>query len=119
VVTVTEYKALAKPKKPTKYRAIRTQLDGITFASKKESYRYTTLKLLQQRGAVTDLELQPKFDLLVNGVKVASYIADFRYKDATGATITEDVKSPATATPVYRLKKRLMWACHRIEIKEV
>jgi len=104
--------------KQSKYHNIKTVIDGITFASKKEAGRYQDLKLLLKAGEITDLVLQPKFPLVVNGHKIGSYIADFQYK-ANGETVVEDVKSEATKTPVYRLKKRLMKALLNVEIKEV
>jgi hypothetical protein len=58
-----------------------------------------------------------RYPLAVNGEPVATYVADFVY-DEDGATIVEDFKSPASRTPLYRLKKRLMWAVHGIDIRE-
>lgn len=105
----------------TKYGAIPTEVDGIRFASRAEARRYGVLRLLEAAGEIADLELQPSFELVVNGVKVATYRADFRYRDvATGETVVEDVKGGrATVTPVYRLKRRLVLALYGIEIKEV
>ena len=47
----------------SKYGAIRTTVDGVTFASKAEARRYAELKLLEQAGEIKGLELQPKFDI--------------------------------------------------------
>ena len=92
-----------------KYRNIKTQIDGITFDSKKEAKRYSELKILQSANAIDNLELQPEFQLYVNGTKVCKYVADFRYFNiATQEWIVEDVKSPASKTPVYRLKKKIL-----------
>jgi hypothetical protein len=49
---------------------------------------------------------------------VGRWISDFQYLDAKGALVVEDVKSKATATQLYRLKKRLMVLAHNIEIVE-
>lgn len=105
----------------TKYGAIPTTLDGHRFDSRAEARRYAELRLLERAGEIADLELQPAYPLVVNGVKVATYRADFRYRDvATGAVAVEDVKGGrATVTPVYRLKRRLVLALYGIEIKEV
>lgn len=102
----------------TKYRAIRTTVDGITFDSKRESLRYGELILLERGGVIRDLTLQPKFPIVVCGQKVCDYTADFAYYER-GEYVVEDVKSQPTKTPVYRLKKKLMKAVHGIEIKEV
>lgn len=103
-----------------KFNARRTELDGIAFASKAEAKRYAHLKLLARVGEIADLELQPKYDFVVNGLKVCSYLADFRYRvPATGEVVVEDVKSAPTRTPEYRIKRKLMKAIHGIEVVEV
>ena len=92
-----------------KYRNIKTEIDGILFDSKKEAKRYTELLIFQKAGAITDLELQPKFEIIINTKKIATYIADFKYFDVGRFEwIIEDVKSSATKTPVYRLKKKIL-----------
>lgn len=100
----------------SKYRAKRTEVDGIMFASKAESRRYITLRDMQKRGEIHNLELQPRFRLEVNGVKICDYIADFRYRDESGDEVIEDVKG--VITPQYRMKRNLMLAVHGIEILE-
>lgn len=103
-----------------KFHAVRTTLDGITFDSKAEATRYAELRMLERAKVITDLKLQPKFPLVVQGVLVATYIADFSYFEA-GSTelVVEDVKSPATKTAVYALKAKLLLALHGIAVKEV
>jgi hypothetical protein len=97
----------------SKYRAQPTTVNGIRYASKKEAKRCGELHLLQRLGEIRNLELQPKFPLKVNGELVCTYIADASYRDAkTGNWIVEDVKSPPTRTPVYRLKIKLLRALH-------
>lgn len=108
------------PKKQNKYRAVRTLVDGILFASKKEARRYGELKLLAAAGAVRDLRLQPKYPLVVNGVKIGRYTGDFLYLDvAAGREVLEDVKSPASRTEAYALRKKLLLALYGLEITEV
>ena len=103
----------------SKYGAIRTTVDGITFDSKGESIRYQQLKLLEAAGEIRDLKRQIKYPLVVNGVKIADYVADFRYVNSDdGAVVVEDFKSKATITPVYRLKKKFMLAIYGITILE-
>lgn len=109
---------------PAKYRAKRTSVDGISFASKGEAARYVALRDAQARGEIVGLELQPRFRCVVGGKTVCSYVADFRYavlgRDGlpTGIIVTEDFKG--CKTPVYRLKRKLMAACYPgVEITEV
>ena len=117
----------------SKYKAVKTTIDGITFDSKKEAKRYTELKLLEKTGMITHLELQPTYDITINGAKICKYKADFRYftvraennepsynskgewqtPTMTGqkeGQIVEDVKG--FKTPIYRLKKKLVEACY-------
>lgn len=110
-----------KAKKPSKYKAVRTTVDGITFASRAEAHRWQELKRLERSGDITDLEYQPRFPLRVNGVLVATYVADARYREtATGETVVEDVKGgQATKTPLYRLKTKLVRALYGVTIREV
>lgn len=100
-----------------KFKNIPTRIDNVTFHSKKEAHRYLELKAMQAGGLISDLELQPAFDLKVHDVKVCRYIADFRYRDnSTNEVVVEDVKG--IRTKEYVLKARLMLACLGIEIKE-
>lgn len=106
--------------KPHKYRAKATVVDGVRFASQAEAGRYVSLQLLQRSGQIFDLRLQPRFDLIVNGTKVGAYVGDFAYRTRKdGPELVEDVKSEATKTAVYKLKKALMLACHGIAVQEV
>jgi hypothetical protein len=108
---------LTKPKR-SKYGNVKVTINGITFDSGKEADRYLVLKAKEAAGEISHLELQPKFKLLINGSALkyesgrqAVYIADFAYFDpSAGKRIVEDVKSPATKTPVYKLKKALVEA---------
>ena len=83
-------------------------MDGIVFHSEREMKRYWELKLLVRAGTIVDLELQPRFPLIVNGAKICTYVADFRYKDLSGRTVIEDVKG--MRTPEYVIKSKLFHA---------
>ena len=103
-----------------KYCAIPTRADGILFGSKAEARRYQELKLMQAAGEIARLECHPRWRLVVNGVEVGSYIADFVYWTPDGRRVVEDVKGGrATMTPAYLLKKKLMLALYSIEVVEV
>lgn len=99
----------------SKYHAVPKVVDGIRFASTAEANRYFELRLMSRVGDVVDLELQPKYPLVVNGVKIGAYVADFRYK-LNGVVVVEDVKG--VKTPVYKLKKKLVKALYGIDILE-
>ena len=112
---IDEYRKL-KGSKPPKYSNEKTVVENIQFDSKKEARRYSELKLMEISGAIQSLEVQPKFQLIVNGQRIGAYIGDFKYIEA-GETVIEDAKG--FKTRAYGLKKRLMKALHGIEIKEV
>lgn len=93
----------------SKFNARRVVVDGHTFDSEAEGRRYAALAALERAGKIAGLELQPRFDCVVAGVKICVYVADFRYR-RDGAAVVEDVKGVRTA--VYCLKRKLAEACH-------
>ena len=105
----------------SKYGNQETEIDGYMFDSKAEASRYFELKQMLLGGLIANLELQPKFDLTVQGVKIGTYSADFRYRDLEkGVQVVEDVKSEATAKKeLFRWKKKHVKAQYGIEIIEV
>lgn len=115
-ITAAEYNAI-NVKRP-KYGNKRTLVDGIKFHSMKEAERYIELKRLVEAGEISHLELQPRFILQIGGKPItyesgrkAEYRADFAYFDGN-KRIVEDVKSPATKTQVYKLKRALVEAIY-------
>lgn len=106
------------PFRKNKYHAIKTEVDGIIFDSKKEAKRYGELKLLQRAGEISDLELQVPYILIKKSKygRDIKYIADFVYKDKNGKVVVEDNKG--VRTDVYKLKRRLMAEIYNIEIYE-
>lgn len=97
----------------SKYKAQKTIIDGIEFDSKKEAKRYIELRYLEKIGQIRNLQRQVPFLLqegFVNNkgkkIREINYIADFCYTQ-DGVKIVEDVKSPATKTPVYKIKKKM------------
>jgi hypothetical protein len=111
---------MATKRKRHKYGAVPTVVDGIRFASKGEAGRYRELKLLEQAQPpkISNLQLQPKFPLVVAGTHICNYIADFRYIDLqTGGEVVEDFKGVRTST--YRIKKKLTEVLYNFSIREV
>ncbi len=87
------------------------------FDSKREGRRYLDLRILRSAGKITDLELQPSFDLMAGDVHLRHqtgrkirYIADFAYTDLErgGVRVVEDAKG--MKTDVYKLKRAIMEA---------
>lgn len=100
--------------KAHKYNAVRTEVDGISFASKKEARRYGELKLLERAGEIEDLELQPRYVLWCKNKILKTptgryyiYVADFSYRE-NEKEIIEDCKG--MRTELYKLKRAIMEA---------
>jgi hypothetical protein len=102
-------KLLGGASKPSKYRATAVTVDGIRFASKHEAKVYSGLKIRERAKDIFELKLQPRFPLVVNGVTVGTYVADFSFKDRDGSLHIIDAKG--VRTPVYKLKKKVFEAC--------
>lgn len=123
-LTRAEYQNLISGQK---YYAKKTTIHGIRFDSKKEAERYLVLKDLEKQGEIKNLRLQVPFVLIPsqkdeNGKTIerpCKYIADFVYTDKDGHEVVEDVKSRATRTPEYRIKRKLMLEKYKIRIREV
>ena len=98
----------------SKYRAVRTECDGIMFHSKKEAADYANFALLLKNGKIANLERQVSFRLfawapqptVVSGV--AKYIADFVVTELDGTKRIYDSKG--YSTPMYKLKKKIFEA---------
>lgn len=98
------------PYSRNKYHNVKTVVDGISFDSKKESRRYLELVTMQVSGAISDLQLQVRFEICpkkYGNKRARYYVADFVYTE-NGQKVIEDVKSKATQTPVFSLKWALM-----------
>lgn len=123
-----------------KYLNKKVVVDGITFDSKKESQRFLVLKDAQEQGLISELELQPCFELIPKitetytkhlktkdkecerTVQLAiTYKGDFAYiKD--GIKVVEDVKaSPhrAALDPKFLIKEKLFRWKFGFSIKRV
>lgn len=104
-MTAAQYRNMAK-RKPSKYRAEPTVLEGIRFDSKAEADYYAHLLMLKRAGEITQLTLQPKF-ILQEHPKI-TYIADFDVTWATGERVVYDVKGMLNQT--FKLKLKLFKA---------
>lgn len=100
----------------SKYRAVRTG----KYASKKEASVATELGILARAGKILDLKEQVPFELVKgrNGIQGIKYIADFTWVDAeSGLPHIGDAKG--MQTPVYRLKKKMMYLLCGLTIEEL
>lgn len=95
----------------SKHKNVKVIIDGIKFDSGAEGERYKVLKAKEKAGLIKNLQLQVNYPLIVNGLKICDYRADFVY-EVGGKTVVEDVKGQLH--DVFKLKYKLMFACHGI-----
>lgn len=116
----------------------KTSYKGIDFDSTTERDRYIYLLDCQNKGLISNLELQPSFELLPKQTEIVDvqlktkikqvekiveqdirYTADFAYyKD--GIYIVEDVKgSKYNIERDFPLRKKLMYYFHKIKVKVI
>jgi Protein of unknown function (DUF1064). len=121
--------------KGSKYHNQRTTRGNLTFDSKKEAQRFGELQILLIAGAIRNLKLQCDFTLQEayttpdgERVRAIRYKADFIYERESGPDaqrqacwklVVEDVKSSATKTKDYIIKRKLMQERYGISIVEV
>lgn len=107
----------------------------LRFDSQKEARRYDELAALEREGVIRDLRMQTEFTLQEaytdnagKRVRAIRYRADFTYRkqvivELTGEKawplVVEDVKSRATRTKQYVMKRKMMKERFNIDIQEV
>lgn len=92
---------------------------GEKFRSHLEGKYNERVTLLMRVGDVTKVEREIPYQLVVNGVLVATYVLDFRVTYPDGRVEHVDCKSSATVTALFKIKKALMLAVHGIDVIEV
>ena len=97
-----------------KYNAKKVHAFGKKFDSQGEYKRALFLMDCEKQGLIQNLEYQIPYKIVINDVKVCSYIADFRYM-YNGKVVVEDFKG--MVTPIFKLKAKLIKACYDIDIK--
>lgn len=128
-----------KPTKENKYHnkpteRMTTAGNVLRFPSEKEARRYDYLLGLETQGVIKNLRLQVNFTLMEaytdsqgRRIQAIRYVADFTYHQRTGAgdstdtweLVVEDVKSCATRTETYKIKRKMMKEQFGITIQEV
>lgn len=105
----------------------------ITFDSRKEAKRFDELMILLKVGKIRELKIQPEFTLREAytdpegwHIRAIRYRADYSYEERVDGveedlwrSVVEDVKSYATRTREYEIKKKLMMERFQIAIREV
>lgn len=124
--------------KESKYRNKKVEYQGILFDSKKEMQRYVVLRQAEEEGVISELTLQPRWELLpakkeqyVKHLKTKDkvcertvmlpihYTADFSYVKG-GTLVVEDVKStPRLLSRDVPLRLKMMKYFHDIDVRLV
>ena len=120
-----------------KYHNHKIERDGEKYDSTKEYRRWCELKIMERAGMIHGLTRQKKFVLIPAQRKPdtvgkrggkhkgkliereVAYYADYSYYDKDGNEVVEDVKSPATRTKDYIVKRKMMLYVHGIRIREI
>lgn len=102
-----------------KYHAKKTMVNGKKYDSLKEGSKAMELEQLKKNKAIKDFESHKKIELFgENGTRVCNYFADFVIEHNDGTTEILDIKSKITATPVFRLKWKMVEDKYKDEVKK-
>jgi hypothetical protein len=108
--------------KSSKFNNVKSEIDGHTFDSIKESEYYGSLKIKKNAGLIKDFQMQVQYDILVNNIHIAYYYLDFLIENNDGSFEYIDIKgkdkksNKFIKTGVFALKKRLVEAIYHIKI---
>lgn len=102
----------------SKYHNVPAHNEHGTFASQAEMRYYDALLLRARAGEIADIRRQVRYPLVVRGTHIATYIADYVYRDlATRQELIIDVKG--VETDLFKLKRKLLRALYGLEITVV
>lgn len=94
-----------------KFHNKKIEIDNIKFHSAGEANHYVYLKMLQQSKKISALQLQVPFKLIVNNIKICTFVVDFFYFDNDlKKQIADDFKG--FITPDSKLKLKLFLALY-------
>lgn len=89
-------------------------MQGLRFDDRRQANLYIELKALERAGTISDLKVNARFPLSVNGVRVDTYVASFAY-NKSGKTVVVDAHFE---TDVRKLQKRLVRVLLGIEVQD-
>ncbi len=105
---------------PSKYKAKKSECDGIVFDSKAEMEYYELLKTRKERGDIVDFKLQPSYVVQKSfeteyGDKIRPiiYKADFEIQHYADIWDVVDVKG--MPSPVSLIKRKLFLNCREFQ----
>jgi hypothetical protein len=108
------------PKYHNKPTVLEVEGRPVKFASLKEARDFRGLQLLEAGGRIRELKRQVAFKIEIGGKPVCKYVADFTFEEyAHGEWHPVVADSKGYATPVYKLKRKLMAVVLGIVIREM
>lgn len=116
--TIENARGLLKAPKRPKFGNRKTVVDGLTFDSAAEARRWGELRLLERAGEIRDLRRQVRYPLHFGEAVIGHIVPDFLYISGHDV-VCEDVKSPATITPMFKWKAKHFLAEYGIAVKVV
>jgi hypothetical protein len=103
-------------KKGNKYNAKKVLLDGKKFDSASEGDYYAELKFQEKAGLIKGIETQVKESFYAYGKFICNYYVDFKIYHNDGTE--EFIEHKGMATPLWRLKWKLLLAKYEQEIRD-
>lgn len=101
-----------------KFGAIKTVYKGVEYHSKKEASYAERLDLLKKAKKIKSWDRQLKIPIIVNGVKICTYIMDFVV--TTNDDKIQYIEVKGYETSVWKIKWKLLKAqCQGLEIEFV
>lgn len=92
-----------------KYNNVKQTYNGYSYDSKKEANKAAELDLLLRGKKIKGWDRQERIELRgENGSLICHYKPDFTIYHLDGTTELLEIKSPATMTPVFRIKWKLL-----------
>lgn len=99
-----------------KYNAKKINIDGKKFDSKSEGDYYLELKLQEKAGLIKGVDIQVKESFYAYDKFICNYYVDFKVYHNDGTE--EFIEHKGIATPLWRLKWKLLLAKYDKEIRD-
>lgn len=109
---------------PNKYQNIKATYNGVEYDSTKEADFAASLDAQKDdrgKNKVLKWQRQVKYSIDIDGQHICNYFLDFKVWRASGEINHYDIKGykKGQAYSLFRLKKKLVEAIHKIKIEEV
>ncbi len=92
-------------------------VDGYHFKNENEYRRYKGIQELVKDGRLQDLDVNPKYPLMVNQVEVDSYSPTFRFYDPVKHAERFIQVSNAAQSAIQELRIRLFEAIYSVKVE--